>query len=49
MRQETLDFTRELFGFLPVNFQYTYAEMYKGSSECVNSCSHSAPSANCQS
>jgi hypothetical protein len=48
MRQETLDFARDLFGALPVNFNYTHAEMYKASNDCVNSCSHSAPSTNCQ-
>lgn len=49
MRQETMDFARELFGYLPANFQYTHAEMFKASNDCVNSCSHSAPSTNCQS
>lgn len=49
MRQETLDFARDLFGYLPTNFQYTHAEMFKSSNDCVNSCSHSAPSTNCQS
>jgi hypothetical protein len=49
MRQETLDFAHALFGFLPVNFKYTHAEMFKASNDCVNSCSHSAPSTNCQS
>jgi hypothetical protein len=49
MRQETLDFAIELFGALPINFQYADAEMFKASNDCVNSCSHSAPSTNCQS
>lgn len=49
MRQETLDFAVELFGTLPKHFQYTHQEMFKASSDCVNSCSHSAPSTNCQS
>lgn len=49
MRQETLDFAHELFGSLPTNFQYSHAEMFKSSLDCVNSCSHSAPSTNCQS
>lgn len=49
MRQETLDFAGELFSALPTNFQYTHAEMFKASNDCVNSCSHSAPSTNCQS
>jgi hypothetical protein len=49
MRQETLDFALELFGELPTHFKYTHAEMFKASSDCVNSCSHSAPSTNCQS
>jgi hypothetical protein len=49
MRQETLDFARELFGHLPTHFHYTHAEMFKASNDCVNSCSHSAPSTNCQS
>jgi hypothetical protein len=49
MRQETLDFAIELFGELPTNFKYTDSEMFKASNDCVNSCSHSAPSTNCQS
>ncbi|HWD90795.1 MAG TPA: hypothetical protein VG938_00465 [Verrucomicrobiae bacterium] len=49
MRQETLEFASELFAVLPTNFQYTHAEMFKASNDCVNSCSHSAPSTNCQS
>jgi hypothetical protein len=48
MRQETMDFARELFGYLPTSFQYTRTEMFKDTADCVKSCSHSAPSTNCQ-